>query len=91
MNKGLRFIIASLCLFAAIGCYVFGAPVGGGNILDRRSYFGRCILGNAVSTKQQAIENNLQTLQRMPLGHKMALPRARATPTLLDHDGAVKH
>jgi len=29
MNKGLRFIIASLCLFAAIGCYVFGAPVGG--------------------------------------------------------------
>jgi len=48
-------------------------------------------LGNAVSTKQQAIENNLQTLQEITLGHKMALPRARAILTRLDHGGAAKH
>ena len=29
MRTGIRWLIASLCLFAAIGCYVFGAPVGG--------------------------------------------------------------
>jgi len=29
MKSGVRFLIAVLCLFAAIGCYVFGAPAGG--------------------------------------------------------------
>lgn len=29
MKTGIRWVIASLFLFAAIGCYVFGAPIGG--------------------------------------------------------------
>lgn len=29
MRSGIRLLIAVLCLFAAIACYVFGTPAGG--------------------------------------------------------------
>jgi uncharacterized membrane protein len=29
MKSWMRFLIAIICLFSAIGCYVFGAPAGG--------------------------------------------------------------
>lgn len=29
MKSWMRVAVALLCLFAAIGCYVFGAPAGG--------------------------------------------------------------